>query len=161
MIDVWKNLKYFEKGANSGRTKGFNAKADGTAVFGRLFRYLENLEGQDKEFELKSDIGVSEKTWKMQFEILNLDNQGEVEGLEDDVTDEENEDEEKEDVFKVEIRIYANNEEDEEEEAEKDINIQIVKKEGSIVSFNKFYKKIMAEALKMFVEPEQKQNWTP
>ena len=73
----------------------------------------------------------------MSFDVEYIKTDEEDEALGDDVSDDEPAEEEKEDVFKVEVRIMGANDGSEEE---KELFVQIVRKEGSIVSYNDFYK---------------------
>jgi hypothetical protein len=41
------------------------------------------------------------------------------------------------------------------QDKDRDIQVQIFRKEGNIVDFNRFYKKMMKDAMDMFVEPEK------
>lgn len=71
MSDVWRELKYFPTDNSEARTKGFRTNSNGTKVFTVLYRYLENLDTEKPaKFELDSTISVSEKNWKMTFELL-------------------------------------------------------------------------------------------
>ena len=54
--------------------------------------------------------------------------------------------------FDVEVRLYGDNS----EEKTSEIFVQIMKKSGDIVEFNKFYKSLMEDGeLSMFVEPNE------
>lgn len=105
MMDVWKELKYYDNDNTGAKTKGFKTMSVGTKVFARLWRYLETLEDEEKPgFMLKSDPCVSETNWKMAFELQAVPEEEEEVKLEDDVS----EGEEKEaDPFKIEVRINA------------------------------------------------------
>ena len=74
----------------------------------------------------------------------------EEETLEGDVSGEEKE----ADPFRVEVRVSQAGEAPEDKKADRPLQVQFLRKEGSIVDFNKFYKKMMKESMDIFVEPE-------
>jgi hypothetical protein len=90
MSDVWRELKYFPTDNSETRTKGFNTNSNGTKVFTVLYRYLEALEAEKPaKFELDSTISVSEKNWKMTFDLTPVKEENKEEELEGDVEEEE------------------------------------------------------------------------
>ena len=151
-MDIWKELEYFDQDKSGANTKGFKAKSIGTQIFAKIWRYLEKLKDEENsKFLLVEDPCVSENKYKMTFELLAFVEEEENEPIEGDV---DPDDEEKMDSKSIKFEVRINGPNGKEDEKEKDLFVQFFRKEGNIVDFNNFYKKMMKEALYMFVEPE-------
>lgn len=137
MMDVWKELNYFEHDTTATKSKGFKTVSVGTKVFARLWRYLETLEDEEKQtYELKTDPCVSETNWKMTFELKALNEEDEEEKLEGDVSEDESDKAFENQPFTAEVRISNI---DESKEGDRPLYVQVVRKSGSPVDFNNFY----------------------
>lgn len=140
--EKWEDLKYFDiEGVQKARTTGFNAKSKGLFLFAKIFRFIES--------DIKGDVHVCDEQWKMNFTIEQEPEHVELDEEDGDATPLPKI------TFDVEICLFA---EDPDEESPDLIYVQIQRKQGDLVAFGKFVKRLMKEGeLQIFVEPEEEE----